>query len=264
MSISNPTRPTRTSTTRTRPVSALATTLGAVALAVLAPASAEAHVGVRADTTAAGAYALLTVNVPHGCDGAATRRIAVQIPAGINAATPSVSPRWSIRKQQQKLADPVTTADGERLSTRVSEVIWTARTPLPEGYRDGLSLQLQLPEDAAGRQLAFPTIQTCTTGETAWTQVAEPGQDHDELKHPAPTLVVTAAEPEDDHAAHEPATVAEPSPASGPLARADLTAPPARGDGSATGVVGLVLGALGLLAGGTALLRSRPARPERR
>ena len=42
--------------------------------------------------------------------------------------------------------------------------------------------------DAEGEALAFPTIQTCEKGETAWTQVPTDGQDEDELENPAPSF----------------------------------------------------------------------------
>ena len=41
--------------------------------------------------------------------------------------------------------------------------------------------------------MAFPTIQTCEKGSTAWTEVAADGGTEDDLEHPAPSFVVTAA-----------------------------------------------------------------------
>ena len=115
------------------------------------------------------------------------------------------------------------------------QVVYTARTPLPDGQRDTFELSLQIPEDAAGRTLAFPTIQTCEEGSTAWTEVAADGQSEDDLEHPAPAFVVTgatsagAADEDDDSV--------------------DLLA-----------VAGLVAGLLGLAIGATALSRTRGVR----
>lgn len=226
----------------------------AVLTGLALPGSASAHVSVSADTTAAGSYAVLTVAVPHGCDGSPTTRVAVRVPAGIHVVTPTVDPGWSVAKRTEQLPAPVTTAHGTVLTERVSEVVWTARTPLPEGYRDTLSLQVPLPEDAAGDTLVFPTVQTCTEGETAWTQVAAEGQDPEGLERPAPAITVTAAADEHGHGAAD-ATAAEP--ADGAVAAATL--PAGRVVGAAD-LGGLVLGALGLAAGLTALVRSRPAR----
>ena len=62
-----------------------AAALGALALTLGGAAAAQAHVTVNADTAEAGAYSVLTVSVPHGCDGSATTKVAIQIPDGINA-----------------------------------------------------------------------------------------------------------------------------------------------------------------------------------
>ncbi len=241
-------RTTTRTTTRTAALRWAGAGLGAAALAVALPTAASAHVGMTADSAAAGSYAVLTFAVPHGCDGAPTTRIAVRLPVGLHTVTPTVNPGWTVAKRTEKLAEPVTTPHGAVLTERVAEVVWTARTPLDEGYRDTLSLQVPLPEDGAGQQLVFPTVQTCTKGETAWTQVAAPGQDPETLEHPAPTLDVEAA----DAAGHGHGTAAEAAPAAATLQATAGT--------SGTDLVGPVLGGLGLVAGLTALARTRGAR----
>ena len=252
-----------------RPATALATAAGAAALCLATPLAAQAHVSVSTDSTAAGSYALLTLSVPHGCEGSPTTRLTVRVPQGINSVTPTVHPGWTVTKRSQKLAKPVTDAHGRTLTTRVSEVVWTARTPLAEGYRDALSLQVPLPEEAAGQQLAFPTVQTCTRGATEWTQVPAAGQDAHELEHPAPTVTVTAAESAQVHQAGSAVAGQQgghDSAAGTVGVQATLPAPVATAPagGAALGVAGLALGALGLLAGVTALLRTRAgARPVR-
>ena len=45
---------------------------------------------------------------------------------------------------------------------------------------------MPLPEDSAGQVLAFPVVQTCAKGETAWVDLAAEGQDPEELEAPAP------------------------------------------------------------------------------
>lgn len=251
-----------------RPATAVATALGAAALAVLLPGSAQAHVGMSADSTAAGSHALLTLAVPHGCEGSPTTRISVRIPAGIDDVTPAVNPGWTVRKVEKKLDPPVTAEDGDQLTSRVAEVVWTARQPLPDGFRDSLALQVVLPAGSAGQQLAFPTLQTCVEGETAWTQVPSDGQGHDDLDHPAPAVLVTAAVPE-GHAT-EPGSAEHEAGA----ADADLTTGTHSGteessahaaETSWTGPAGLALGALGLVAGSAALwsVRRTPVRTPR-
>ena len=62
--------------------------------------------------------------------------------------------------------------------------MYTAITPLPDGYRDVFELAVNIPADAAGTRLYFPTIQTCEVGETAWIELPAEGQDPEELEHP--------------------------------------------------------------------------------
>ena len=82
-------------------------------------------------------------------------------------------------------------AGAESHSAPISEVIFTAKEAIPDGYYADVKVQVKLPEDATGTKLAFPVIQTCETGETAWIQIAEEGQSEDDLDTPAPTFEVT-------------------------------------------------------------------------
>lgn len=187
-------------------------------LALAAPAMA--HVTVHADSTAAGSYAMVTFRVPHGCDGAATTAVRVQIPDGIESVTPQVNDGWDIEIGED-------------------EVVWRGG-PLPDEYLDEFGLSLQLPEDAAGETLYFPVVQECEGGETTWIEIpASP--DADEPEHPAPGLAVTAAEDEvtqlDD---------AEPT-----------SATPAQAATSPLSIAALVAGLLGLVLGGAALAAAR-------
>jgi periplasmic copper chaperone A len=195
-------------------LSAVPLAVGAVVLGVAAPASA--HVTISASTTAAGAFAVLTVSVPHGCEGSPTTEITIQVPEEINAVTPTRNPLWEVEKQVEQLDPPVTDAHGNEITERVATVTYTATTPLPEGYRDAFELSLQLP-DEEGATLVFPTIQTCEEGESAWIEVAEEGQSAEELELPAPSLTITSAEG-DAHGSGEPAQAAEDSSDLGPWA----------------------------------------------
>ena len=62
--------------------------------------------------------------------------------------------------------------------------------------RDTFSVQVVLPEDAAGTTLAFPVLQTCEVGSTNWDQVQKEGEA--EPEHPAPSVTVTAEVAMDD------------------------------------------------------------------
>lgn len=172
--------------------------------------------------------------------GSPTTKVAIQIPQGITAATPTINPNWSVTKVMKDLKDPITDSEGDKLTERVDQVVYTAKTPLPDGYRDTLAIQLKLPDDAAGQTLVFPTVQTCQQGETAWIQVPAKGQNPEELDAPAPSLKVTAAADEEGNTTTESASAGVKSP--------DNTT------GIALGVAGLVACLVGLAAGTTALI----------
>ncbi|WP_082608833.1 YcnI family protein [Oerskovia sp. Root918] len=233
-----------------RPLQLLTVAAATTTLLALGASGASAHVSVDPDTTTAGSYALLTFGVPHGCGESATTKVSIQIPEPITSVTPTVNPGWDVEKVMVTLATPIDDGHGGQLTERVGEIVYTARAPLPDGYRDALVLSTKLP-DTVGETLVFPTVQTCQEGESAWVQVAAEGEDPHDLDLPAPVLTVTAAE---DEAAHgDTETVSDES------ATVEAVAAPA--EPSSTPLVlswvAVVLGAAGLALGGAAFVRGR-------
>jgi uncharacterized protein YcnI len=227
--------------------------LGALPLAagllVAGAGAAAAHVTVTPSLTSAGSYSVLTFSVGHGCDGSPTTKIAIQMPEQVLAVTPTRNPEWDVEKQMATLDEPVEDAHGNEITERVDQVVYTARTPLPDGYRDTFELQLQLP-DAAGETLTFPTIQTCEKGETAWIETPSAGQDPESLESPAPSFALDEAEAADGaEAAGEAETE--------PVAATTDETEAADDGGDALGIAGLVAGLLGLAAGVAALVLVR-------
>lgn len=246
-------------------LAATAGTAGLVALSIAGPASA--HVTVTPSTTAAGSYTVLTFSNGHGCEGSPTTKVTIQIPEGINAATPTRQPFYDVTKQMEQLNPPVTDSHGNELTERVDTVTYTAKTALPDGYRDAFEVQVQIPEDVDGETMNFPTVQTCEQGETAWTEIPQEGQSADDLESPAPSFVVTSAEG-DGHGGSDAATDddAEAAPVSGDgesaeeaPADAEQEAAASDGDDSSNGlaIAGLAAGVIGILVGAAALARSR-------
>ena len=224
-------------------------TAAAVPVAIVCLATpASAHVTVTPSTTVAGAYAVLDVGVPHGCDGSSTIEVTIQMPKEINSVTPTRNPLWTVEKQMVKLDPPVTDSHGNEVSERVASVTYRTDTPLPDGYRDVFELSLQLPE-AAGATLVFPTIQRCEQGEAAWIEVPEEGQSGHDLERPAPAVVITAAE---KHGSHEPGTPE----AAGEVDGKTNTAQ-AAGGANALGLGALGVGVLGVVLGAAALVGQR-------
>lgn len=200
--------------------------LVAVGLVALGSTPAMAHVTITPSTTAAGATAVLRVEIPHGCVGSATTAISIRMPEGVADATASGTDRWAVEQG----ADTLT---------------WTTDEPLPDSEHAEVELSLRLPDDV-GATLVFPVIQQCEDGEAAWTEVAEHDEGHDALERPAPVLVVTPGEP---GAASASADAEAPRATAGTEERDPLIT---------YGAAGVL--AAGVLAGGAVLLRRRRRR----
>jgi len=220
-------------------------TIAGAALVAFSGAPASAHVTVSPSTTAAGSYAVLTFSVGHGCDGSPTSAITISIPEGINAVTPTRNPYYRVQKATEKLDPPAVDGHGNEVTERISSVTYRATTALPDGYRDAFELQVQIPADAEGTDLAFPAVQTCLKGETAWTELPADGQSADDLEHPAPSFLVTAATGDGHAAATDDAD--------------DATTTTDEDSGNGLALAGLIVGALGVLLGGAALARGSRA-----
>ena len=172
----------------------------------------------------------------------------ISIPAGVTSVEPMSSASWAVGPQ-------VAGSDVEGGTI----VTYRAVAPLPEGTRGEFELQLRLPE-AAGTTLAFPTVQTCASGESAWIEVPAAGQAAAELQLPAPTITLT------DGAPGTPA-----SPSNGPAAPPQAATPPSASratdveqppraagvGGSGIPAAAMAAGAAGLVAGGGLVLRRR-------
>ena len=227
-----------------RSLTAAAAAGGATALLLAAAGGAAAHVGVTPDKTSANSSALLTFAVPHGCEESGTTKVAITLPAELNDAQPTVNPNWTVEKVTEQLAEPKKLADGTSITKRTSRIVYTAKAPLEHLLRDTLVLSVNLP-DAAGTTLYFPTLQTCETGQTDWSDIAKDGQDPHSLKAPAPSVTVTEAVSTDGHAA-----------ASAAVPHTTEQAAASDGGADARSWTGLAAGVGGLVLGGTALVRS--------
>ncbi len=156
-------------------------------LAVGAPLAASAHVHVTPDATPAGASTRLDFSFSHGCDGSPTTALVVDIPAEVDAVQPVADGTWTIARELG--------ADG--IPTRVT---FTAVRPIDDGVSASAGLVVAFPQSAADTTVAFPVLQQCAEGETAWSEVAAEGQDPHALDAPAPVVTVGAvAAGEEEH-----------------------------------------------------------------
>lgn len=219
---------------RTRMLAVTGLTAGAL-LAIGAPLAASAHVTVTPSDTAAGSYALLTFATSHGCEGSPTTKMTIDIPEGIISVSPTVNPNWTIEK--------ISTGEGD--AARVSQVVYTAITPLEDGLRDTFVLSAKLPDDAVGETLEFPVLQSCAVGETNWSETSVAGED--EPESPAPFIVLTeAAAGGDGHGGHAAADTDDAPAESGEATAVSPEAPSSDMIARILGVGGLIVGAIGV------------------
>ncbi|UIP59558.1 YcnI family copper-binding membrane protein [Agromyces marinus] len=238
----------------TRTTAAAATALGAgTLLALAAPVAAQAHVVVTPSTTAAGSYSVLEFASGHGCEGSPTASYAVEIPESILSVTPTLKAGWEVEKVMVELDEPVEGAHGEVIAERVGQVVYTAATPQPDGYREAFQIQVRLPEDAAGERLEFPVLQTCVEGETAWAE--SPAADGSEPELPAPAIAVTEASAADGHGHSDDEAEGEEG-----HVEAETTA----STDSSVDVLGRVLGITGLAVGAAGLVVAIAATRKKR
>lgn len=222
--------------------------------ALLAPAVAQAHVSLHPNEVPTGAFATLEIRVPNESEDANTVKLAVQFPPGFLDVPTEYMPGWTAEVKTSKLAKPVQTDDGE-VTEQVREIVWTGHGEqgrIPPGQFLNFPISTEVP-GKAGEELTFKTLQYYDNGEVVrW--IGPP-----ESEEPAPQIAITAAGGVLQDAAGS--ETAPPAPAE--VAAGSEAAEPATGSGSGGGaskglaIAALLVGALGLLAGGAALVGTR-------
>ena len=92
--------------------------------ALLAAGPASAHIVFAEPSAEAGGYYAGFLRVGHGCDGAATVSLRVEIPEGVLTARPQPKPCWTLSIETVALAQPVAGEGGAMLTERVAAVTW--------------------------------------------------------------------------------------------------------------------------------------------
>ncbi len=224
-----------------------------VACALLVPAAAQAHVSLHPNEVPVGSFATLGIRVPNETDNANTVKLAVQFPPGFIDVSTEYMPGWSAEVKTTKLAKPVQT-DGGEVTEGVEEIVWTghgSEGKIPPGQFLSFPISTEIP-GKAGEELTFKVLQYYDDGEVVrW--IGPPSSEE-----PAPQVDVTAEGGVlQDVAGSE---TAPPSPATASSESAESSSSSGSGSDSASkglGVAALIVGALGLLAGGAALVQSR-------
>ena len=211
------------------------------------PATAEAHVTLNPSEWEAGGFARFAVRVPNERERTDTTRVTVQLPENVVSASFQPVEGWRRTVEMERLDEPIEEEGEEPITERLARVTWSGGRIRPGEFQE-FGVSFQVPEDAAGESLAFPSIQRYSDGEVVrWIGP----EDADE---PAPAVAVLPAAQEDDEARATPPPEATPGSAG--------TSPEDEDD--ATGRANLALGvaSAGLVAGigalGLTLARRRP------
>jgi periplasmic copper chaperone A len=223
--------------------------LALVAAGALAcPAVAQAHVSLHPNTVPTGSFATLDIRVPNEETRANTAKLVVQMPPGFTDASIGDVPGWTAKVATHKLAKPVKTDDG--LQTEgVSKITWIGTGSLgkiPPRDFQSFPISVEIP-GKPGSVLTFKTLQYYDSGKIVrW--IGPPDSET-----PAPTVDVTAP-----GGVLEDVAGGEAGPAGvGPTA--STTDSSDGGSSDTLAIIALIVGALGLVAGGAALIRGRAA-----
>lgn len=159
----------------------------ALCLAAMA-GQASAHITANPNTAPSGRYFEIALRVSHGCDGAATTRLEVQIPPGIITARPQDKPGWTISITKRPLTSPVE-LHGKTVTETVGKIVWEGGV-LPDDHYDSFGLLLKLP-DTPGQVLWFPVVQQCGAVTRGWTSIPSSVSDWSKQSSPAPYVQLT-------------------------------------------------------------------------
>ncbi|HTT93082.1 MAG TPA: YcnI family protein [Solirubrobacterales bacterium] len=211
-----------------------------LALALLAPAAAQAHVTLQPNEAPEGAYTVLDVRVPNESADANTTKVAVRFPEGFGDVSYQAVPGWQVKVVHDKLKKPIQTDDGP-VTEGVSEVIFSGGK-LPPGEFQDFPLSVQIP-GKAGEELTFKAVQTYDDGEVVrWIGAPE-------TEHPAPQVLVTPPKE-----AGQATTAADTSEG----AAANSTASSSSGsDDKGLAIAALVVAVIALLIAGAAIFGTR-------
>jgi periplasmic copper chaperone A len=237
----------------------------AVVLVLTMASPALAHVTTDPDSAPQGAEITLGFRVPNEETAANTTQVEVDFATDhpLLGVQPEPVPGWTAKVTEAKLNPPVQTDDGP-VSQAVSQIIWTAATgggTPPGQFQEFHVLVQQLPKNT--NQVVFKALQTYSDGNIVrWIDpVAAAGQPAPD--HPTPILTLTPASDSTSPttAATSPteSTVTSTAPQLA-VNTTGLAKTSSVSTARTLGIVGITVGALGLLAAIVALLTRR--RPE--
>jgi uncharacterized protein len=209
---------------------------------VSAPA-AQAHVTIHPNVIPEGAFAVLDLRVPNETDDVDTTKVQVELPDGFAFASAEVPTGWKVAYKRTKLATPIETDDG-KIDTQVKQVTFSG-SKIPPGQFLEFPLSVGMP-GKSGDTLTFKALQTYSNGDVVrW--IGPPDADE-----PAPTITISDKGGLIQDSTGEGAPAAEAAPAA-----PATTKVVEKQSSNGLAIAALIVGALGLVAGGVALTRRR-------
>ncbi|MDQ6854126.1 MAG: YcnI family protein [Actinomycetota bacterium] len=210
-----------------------------VALVALMAGPAWAHVTVDPEEAPKGGFSTLTFNVPNEKDNASTVQLEIDVPTDHPIPFVSVQPKpgWTVNVEKTTLPKPVK-AEGQDVTEAVSKITWSGGEIAPGQFDTFLVSAGPLPKDAT--QIAFKALQTYSDGDVVrWIESTPAGGA--EPQHPAPALKLISS--------------------SGTHGSTASSGESSSDDSKGLATAALVVGIVGVLLGGAALVLARRRAP---
>lgn len=180
-----------------------ALTGAALLLGIALPASAHVEIIDGAAVVGGGWGTQVTIRVPHGCDGADTTSLEVQIPDGVTDVKPKWMAGWTIETDPRATAGASEAPDASMApggeegapASEVGVVRWTGG-PLPDSQY--LDFQISAVFPAEPGTVYLPAVQHCGDAQVAWIEIPAAGQDEESLDHPAPSVTIVEGTPAEE------------------------------------------------------------------
>ena len=180
-----------------------------LAMAAAGGSAAYAHATFTQSNVTADSYAVMSLQVPHGCDGKATTEVRIELPEGFVFAKPQPKAGWQLEIIKGEYKNSYDN-HGTVVTSGPVEMRWKGGD-LPDEFYDTFVIRGKISGIEAGSVIAFPTTQMCgDDASVVWTEIAAPGSDPHSLKSPAPTVTVVAQEADEDGTAHAHGDAAAP------------------------------------------------------
>ena len=158
------------------------------ASAALLAGGAKAHVVFNDMEAQAGDFHTAQLRVMHGCDGAPTTKVRVEIPHGVTRVTPRVVPGWTVEVEIKTLEEPIL-LHGFEVTETVGALVWSGGS-FPDFAYEQFEFRMMMP-DAPEARLDFPVQQFCDEASLHWDDIADENEDPWSLDEPAPFIRLT-------------------------------------------------------------------------